>query len=332
MNITDGNRFKKIYDSQRIKLEVRISELFKDKEPVSLYEPCSFIIQSGGKRLRPLLVLIAARAVGGRFRDAQDAAVAVELLHNFTLVHDDIMDNAEKRRGRPTLHKKYDLNAAILAGDNLLGAAYEFLLKGCHEKDKNILATFTRGLIEVCEGQSLDKEFETRDSVLIDEYLVMIQKKTAALFETCCSIGAQIGNGSKAEVKALTGFGRSLGMAFQLQDDLLDIMAEEAELGKMIGGDLIEGKKTFLFLKALQLAEKPEDKKALQNVIDNKGIQKEEIDAYRDIYRRLNVIEETEKEINRYTLLALKEINKLKNAEFKAMLEWLANWLLGRNK
>lgn len=325
------NEFAVLYEKQRIKIEDKISRLLVGKKPESLYGPCAYIMQSGGKRLRPLLVLFSAKAAGGDFKNAYNAAMAVELLHNFTLVHDDIMDNADKRRGRLTTHKKYDLSTAILTGDNLLAVAYLTLLKDCRENDKSVLAAFTQGVIEVCEGQSLDKDFEVRKDVSLKEYLEMINKKTAALLEVCCSVGARIGGGNDDTVKALSLFGRNLGIAFQLQDDLLDITAEEAEFGKIIGGDLVEGKKTFLFIKALEKAGTKEKKKLLE-VIRNKGIQKSQVDEYRNIYLKLGILEETENEIQRYTRLALKNLKPVKDEKARGALEWLANSLIKRNK
>ncbi|MGE5400786.1 MAG: polyprenyl synthetase family protein [Ignavibacteriales bacterium] len=331
MNKSFKNAHSDLYEQLREKIEKRISNLLKGKDPESLYVPCSYIMQSGGKRLRPLLVLLSAKAGGGEYKNAFNAAVAVELLHTFTLVHDDIMDNADKRRGRLTIHKKYDLSTAILTGDNLVAIAYLNLLKDCRENDKSVLATFTKGVIEVCEGQSLDKDFEIRADVSMAEYLKMIEKKTAALLEVCCSIGAQIGGASASQIKALSKFGRNLGMAFQIQDDLLDITAKETEFGKVIGGDLVEGKKTFLFIKAHGKAE-GKDKKKLAYVIKNKGIDKAQIEEYKEIYIKLGVIEETENEISRYTNLALKELKAIDNNEAREALSWLANSLISRNR
>lgn len=320
---------RKIYSAQRKIIEQKIQTLFTSRKPRSLYEPSAFLLKSGGKRIRPLLVLLSTKAVGGKFSQAYNAAIAVELLHNFTLVHDDIMDNADKRRGRSTLHKKYDLNTAILAGDSLLSIAYEYLLKDCDGNAKKILSSFTKGLIEVCEGQSLDKEFETRNNVTMSEYLEMIRKKTAAMSEMCCSIGAQIGGGSKAEIAALETYGRNIGLAFQIQDDLLDITAQEAEFGKVIGGDLIEGKKTFLFIKAFEKA-KGSDKKALFDVILNKGIKKYQVDEYKQIYQQLGVLEEAKKSINYYTDIAINSLKKLHKQEDRDIFTWIANSLIER--
>ncbi len=325
-----ANKYRKVYQKELEKLEKKLSVLLKNKEPKSLYEPCSYVIQSGGKRLRPFLVLISAKAVGGKFAQAYNAAIAVELVHNFTLVHDDIMDNADLRRGRPTLHVKYDMSTAILAGDNLIVLAYQFLLKDSKINSNKVTSTFTQGIIDVCEGQSLDKDYEMKEVVSIEEYMVMIEKKTAALAAMCCSIGAQIGGGSPRGIKALTDYGMNLGIAFQIQDDLLDIIGKE-EFGKQVGGDLLEGKKTYPFLTALAKAE-GKNKEDLLKVIKNKGVKKNQIKKYQRIYNELGVIDDSRRAIEKYTNYALKNLHYIEKIESKEMLEWLANSLIKRNK
>ena len=319
-----------LYETQRKKINKILSSALKNRKPASLYEPGSYILNSGGKRLRPLLVLLSAKAVGGKFSDAYNAAASVEMLHNFTLVHDDIMDNADKRRGRLTLHKKYDPNTAILTGDSLLSIAYEYLLKDCNGNAKEVVNSFTHGLIEVCEGQSLDTDFELRKNVSLSEYLVMIQKKTAAMAEMCCKIGALLGGGTDSEVRALSKFGLNLGIAFQIQDDLLDISADEKEFGKTIGGDLVEGKKTFLFLEALEKSD-GEDRKKLLKMIERKGIRKNQVSSYKFIYERLGVLDDARKEIKSYTKKALRSIKLLK-PENRKLFQWLADSLIHRTK
>jgi geranylgeranyl diphosphate synthase type II len=322
------DKYIKLYEAERIKINKILSLALKNRKPVSLYEPGSYILNSGGKRLRPLLVLLSAKAVGGKFSHAYNAAAAVEMLHNFTLVHDDIMDNADKRRGRLTLHKKYDHNTAILAGDSLLSIAYEFLLKDCNGNAKEVISSFTQGLIEVCEGQSLDTDFELRKNVSLSEYIVMIKKKTAAMAEMCCRIGALLGGGTKTKVNALGNYGLNLGIAFQIQDDLLDITADEKEFGKTIGGDLVEGKKTFLFLEALEKS-KGEDRKKLLKVIEKKGIRRNQVSGYKMIYEKLGVLDDARREIKGYTQKALRSINSL-DEENKKIFKWLADSLIYR--
>ncbi len=323
--------FFTLYERERKKVEKILVKAFKNREPDSLYKPVNYILSSGGKRLRPLLVLLSAKAVGGNFSDVYNASVAVELLHNFTLVHDDIMDNADKRRGLLTLHKKYDDSTAILAGDSLLAVAYEYLLKDCNGKTKEVIAAFTKGLIEVCEGQSLDKDFETRNDVSINEYKLMIMKKTAAMSEMCCTIGALLGGGSTKEIKAVSLFGKNIGIAFQIQDDLLDISGNEKEFGKKVGGDLIEGKKTFLFIEALSKA-KGNDKKKLSNVMKNNGIKPSQINIYKNIYERLGVIDDAKAEIKLYTNRALRSLRSLKKDDDRKIFSWLADSLIKRIK
>lgn len=322
---------RKVFKKETTRIENLLDKLFLRREPKSLYEPCTYALKTGGKRLRPFLVIVAAKAVGGKFKEVYNAALSVELLHNFTLVHDDIMDNSEKRRGRPTVHKQYDINTAILTGDNLVSLAYERLLMDCCDFSKSVITTFTNGIIEVCEGQSLDKAFELRNDVSIDEYKVMIYKKTAALAEMCCSIGAQLCGGKKEEVKAAENYGKNVGMAFQIQDDLLDIVGDESKFGKAIGSDLVEGKKTYLFIKALEKSS-GNTKKELLKVVKNKGIKRNEIEKYKSIYENLGVIDDAKKEIVRYTDIAIKNLNKLSDKNGRLLMEWLAYELIGRKK
>jgi geranylgeranyl diphosphate synthase type II len=326
-----SDKFFSLYEGERKKVEQRLIKSLKGRIPVSLYKPGLYIIEGGGKRLRPLLVLFSAKAVGGKFSSANNASVAVELLHNFTLVHDDIMDNADKRRGKQTLHKKYDSNTAILVGDSLLSIAYEQLLKDCNGNSKEILSAFTKGLVDVCEGQSMDKDFETLEHVSIKDYEVMIEKKTAAMVEMCCKIGALLCGGTKKEINGLANFGRSIGIAFQIQDDLLDITGNENEFGKFVGGDLVEGKKTFLFIKALEKA-KGKNRQALQKVIRNKGIKPDQIKFYKELYVKLGVLEDAKKEIKFYTNKALNSLKILKRKEDREIFGWLADSLIKRNK
>ncbi|GAB6281474.1 MAG: polyprenyl synthetase family protein [Ignavibacterium sp.] len=335
--------------------EEKLSNIFINKSPKSIYEPANYILEGSGKRIRPLLVFLSNKIVGGNYSDVYNAAIAVELLHNFTLVHDDIMDNSDLRRGKLTVHKKYDTNTAILVGDSLLAMAYKFLLKdfgysSLWKKKKSnepeahpvgmdfhqplaedIISSFTKGLLDVCEGQGYDKEFEIRNDVTLTEYLLMIKKKTAAMMEMACNVGASIGGGNKKEIKALSDFGLNIGMAFQINDDLLDIIGEEKEFGKNIGCDLLEGKKTFLFLKALEKA-RDEQKNSLNKVMINKGIKPDEIDFYKNLYNELNVIDDAKNKIKFYTKKAIKNLDIFKNTKEKNILIYLSQSLLERNK
>jgi geranylgeranyl diphosphate synthase type II len=323
-------KFISIYKREKNKIDFILKKSLKGRKPSSLYEPGSYILHSEGKRLRPLLVLLSTKAVGGNFNQVYNAAAAVEMLHNFTLVHDDIMDNADKRRGRLTLHKKYNNNTAILVGDSLLSVAYEYLLKDCNGNSKEVLSAFTQGLVDVCEGQSMDTDFELKKRVTIKEYLLMISKKTAAMAEMCCRIGATLGGGTKKQITALSNYGKNLGIAFQIQDDLLDISADEKEFGKTIGGDLREGKKTYLFIKALEKAT-GEERKQLLKVISNKGIRKTQVKNFKLLYEKLGVLSDAKKEIKKYTNSALNSL-KIFSPEDRRTFYWLADALIKRTK
>jgi len=326
-----SNKFELVYRRELRKIEKIFSKIFVKSNPQSVYEPINYVLQGGGKRIRPFLVLSSAHAVGAEFKDVSNAAIAVEILHNFTLVHDDIMDKADKRRGRDTLHIRNNVDTAILAGDLMTALAYNSLLKDCKNNSKDVISLFTKGVIEVCEGQSLDKDYELQSDVSIKDYKVMIYKKTAALLEMCCLLGATISKGKPDEIKALGNYGKNLGMAFQIQDDLLDIAADEKNFGKKIGGDLVEGKKTYLFLRALEKAS-GSDKELLLDVIRNKGIDKSNIDKYKLLYLNLGVLEDAQKEVIIYTNKAVSSLISIKNNYDKDLLKWFALTLLQRNK
>jgi len=330
MNL-DNKKFDLLFKGEIKKIEKTFSTIYMSEKPSMLYEPINYILRGGGKRIRPFLVLVSAKAVGSDFKKVYNAALAVEILHNFTLVHDDIMDNSATRRGRPTLHIRNNVDTAILAGDIMAALAYESILKDCCADAKKVLSIFTNAIIEICEGQGYDKEFETQKVVSIKKYKTMIYKKTAALLEMCCLIGASLGKGTTKEIKALGNYGKYLGMAFQIQDDLLDITADEKELGKPVGGDLAEGKKTYLFLKALEKASGKE-KNMLLKVIKNKGIERKEIKDYKALYEKLGVLEDAKKEIKYYTSKAVASLGVLKSKNEIELLKWLALTLLQRNK
>lgn len=331
MNLNQVKKFVSFYDKERKIIDKKLESSLDNRNPISLYDPASYILESSGKRLRPLLVLLSAKAVGGDYKKFYNAALSVEMLHNFTLVHDDIMDNANLRRGNLTLHKKYNLNTAILTGDILAAVAYEFLLKDSKVNAKQALDSFTKGLVQVCEGQSVDTEFETMKSVSLPQYIKMIEKKTAALVRMCCEIGAYLADGNKNDIKALSDYGKYLGIAFQIQDDLLDITADKAEFGKRIGGDLLEGKKTYLFIKALEKA-KGKTKQDFLAVIKNKGIKEKQIEKFKLLYSNLGVLDDARKAIKDYTNKALHSINKLSNQKEAEVFIWLADSLIKRNK
>ncbi len=321
--IVQYQRYKDIVDRQ-----LRLS--IKKNEPRSLYQPVQYVLSGGGKRIRPLLVLLACEAVGGSTRQAQHAAVAIEILHNFTLVHDDIMDNAPSRRGRPTVHTKWDTSIAILVGDELVALAYRELLKTQSPYIARVADIFTEGVVEVCEGQAYDKEFEARKHVSLEEYLLMIGKKTGKMVSVASEIGAVIGGGSAAEIRALKLYGTSIGRAFQIQDDLLDVVADEKEFGKTIGGDIVEGKKTFLLIESYARS-RGDDKRLLLSVITGGGTSRKNIPLIRDVYERCGVVELAKQTIAKNIVGANKQLSRLKKSGARDMLFWFSEMLLNRN-
>jgi len=216
------------------------------------YDPIYYVLELSGKKIRPLMVMLSCGIAGGKTEEAAYAAAAVELLHNFTLVHDDIMDNDETRRGKPTVHIKWDINTAILSGDGLLGFAFQKLLQSPVANRAELADRFTEAMIIICEGQGLDKMFEENSSITDVQYLDMIERKTAALIRLSCQLGALIAGADKQEVKLLYDFGHNLGMGFQLQDDILDIVADQSQLGKKVGSDFEMHKQTILSIKLRQ--------------------------------------------------------------------------------
>ncbi|MFD0796096.1 polyprenyl synthetase family protein [Maribacter chungangensis] len=222
------------------------------KEPKNLYAPITYILELGGKRLRPVLVLMAAEVFGTDYEKAMDAALAIEVFHNFSLVHDDIMDAAPLRRGKATVHEKWDINTGILSGDAMLINAYQLFENYEGETFRNLAKLFSKTALEVCEGQQYDVDFETRDDVSETEYLKMIEYKTAVLVAAALKMGGIVAGASLEDQNSIYEFGRNLGIAFQLQDDYLDAFGDPESFGKQVGGDIIENKKTFLYLKALE--------------------------------------------------------------------------------
>lgn len=323
--------FSRQYEIYRKNVEGHLRKVFKNRKPKGLYTPADYILSGSGKRLRPVLVLASAAAVGGDPGKSLNAAVAVEMLHNFTLVHDDIMDNADTRRGMATLHKKHDLSTAILVGDSLLAVAYEYLLKDIKNKGTSAISSFTNGLIEVCEGQSLDKEFEFRKNVTLREYITMITKKTAVMMQMCCEVGAYLGNAKPAQIAALSEYGKNLGIAFQIQDDLIDLIGHEENTGKKVGGDLLEGKKTFLFLTALKNAQGG-DLKRLLAFVENSGINEEEIPEFRRLFERNGAVAAAKKSIRKYSDNALDSLSFIKNKETKSFFVNLTDSLVTRER
>ena len=321
--------FKRRYLDYKQLVDSYLREFVRDARPRSLYQPIRYVLGGGGKRIRSILVLLACKAVGGRKKTALHASVAMELVHNFTLVHDDIMDNATARRGKATVHTKWDHNVAILVGDEILALAYRALLKTVSPRIHDVSRVFTEGVVEVCEGQAYDKDFETRSNVRVDDYLLMIQKKTGKLVAVSTEIGGLIGNGSNEEVAALRNYGEHVGRAFQIQDDLLDIVADEKEFGKTIGSDLQEGKRTFLLLEALGKAA-GKDRKLLLTVMNNGGVSRTHVKEFQRIYRETGAMESARKKIARDIADAKLELEHLPDSDARGMLFWFTEMLLHR--
>lgn len=289
--------FQELLDNYKKKINQIVIEELKQRRPKSLYNPLIYFFNSGGKRLRSILLLLCSNAIKkDSSNEPINQAIAIELLHNFTLIHDDIMDNSDKRHNKLTLHKKYDISTAILAGDALLSLAYEFLNRELSFNSKKIFEEFTNALTIVCEGQALDKEFEIKNKVTTREYFEMISKKTGALIRATCLIGALTKTNDNQIINKLGEFGETIGIAFQIQDDLLDVIGEETLFGKRKGSDLIEGKKTFLLVNALKKA-KGKNLEKIEKLIRNKGINPKYVNQYIKLFFDLGIIDLTKKEI-----------------------------------
>ncbi|RKD91881.1 polyprenyl synthetase family protein [Mangrovibacterium diazotrophicum] len=299
--------------------------------PVNLYQPIEYTLNMGGKRLRPVMVLLANELFGGNPEDAMNAALAVEIFHNFTLLHDDIMDNADMRRNKPSVHKKYSENIAILSGDAMSIMAYRYLLKTKAARLNEIISLFTETAIEVCEGQQYDMDFENRLDVTVEEYLEMIRLKTAVLLACSFKMGALSANASNSDAENIYQFGINLGLAFQLQDDLLDCYADQDKFGKRIGGDIVANKKTFLLINAMELASEKLKPKLTDWLQQDSFDEQEKIAAVKAIYQETGVKEICEKAINDYynkALISLEQIGIDENK--KTILQLLAKSIMER--
>ena len=273
----------------------------KIKEPVNLYEPISYILNLGGKRLRPVLTLMTTDIFGGDYKKALDAALAIEVFHNFSLVHDDIMDEAPLRRGKQTLHKKWDLNTGILSGDAMLIYSYQLLESYPAMTFKKLLQVFSQTALEVCEGQQYDVDFESREDVTIPEYLIMIQNKTAVLVAAAMKMGAIIADKPNDVQDLIYDFGKNLGIAFQLQGDYLDAFGDPKSFGKQVGGDIIENKKTYLYLKALEMGNSTQAQE-LEHLFSIKPKDPtDKISTVKQLFEEAGAVSRTIEEIKSYT-------------------------------
>jgi len=292
-----------------------ISELSYAHTPKSLYDPVEYVLTLGGKRIRPVLMLMAYNLYKENITEILSPAVGLEIYHNFTLLHDDLMDKADMRRNKPTVHKVWDDNTAILSGDTMLILAYRYV-SGCSSDSlKDVLDTFTQAALEVCEGQQFDMDFEHRDNVKEEEYLEMIRLKTSVLLAAGLKMGAQLANASAEDAQYLYDFGVNIGLAFQLKDDFLDVYGDPKVFGKNIGGDILCNKKTYMLIKALEKADK-EQTAALQSWLEKEDFEpKEKIEAVTTLYNQIGVKLVCENKMREYYAKGLESLSLVSVAE-----------------
>jgi geranylgeranyl diphosphate synthase type II len=300
--------------------------------PSELYEPISYLMNLGGKRLRPALLLMATDLFKGDVEKAIKPALAIEVFHNFTLMHDDIMDKAPLRRGNPTVHAKWNEAVAILSGDVMLVEAYKLIMQVKPAILPDILKIFNDTAVGVCEGQQIDMNFENYQEVKVDEYINMIRLKTAVLLGGALKIGALIGEAAENDAQLLYDFGEKLGIAFQLQDDILDVYGDPEKFGKQVGGDIISNKKTFLLIRALELAQGAQ-KEELQNWLSKTTFNaQEKVAAVTAIYNSLNIQDIAKKEMENYAAKGLASLDKIAvDEERKSVLKEFADMLMLRD-
>ncbi len=302
-----------------------------NKEPANLYQPIDYILELGGKRLRPILTLMTADIFDVDYKLALPAAMAVEVFHNFSLVHDDIMDDAPLRRGKITVHEKWNVNTGILSGDAMLILAYQYFEKYQPKTFRKLAKLFSKTALEVCEGQQYDVDFETRNDVTIPEYLKMIEYKTAVLVAAAMKMGAIIAQTSKENSKLIYDFGLNLGLAFQLQDDYLDAFGDPETFGKQVGGDIIENKKTYLYLKALEFST-DEDMEILTKLFSVRAEDNcNKIKIVKELFNATGASAATQKAIQEFTVKAFETLEKLDiPKDKKAMLKDFGENLMSR--
>jgi len=309
------------------KFNIYLKSQILGEEPRNLYEPINYILDMGGKRLRPVLTLMATEMFDHPYEEALDAALAIEIFHNFSLVHDDIMDDAPLRRGMQTVHEKWDINRGILSGDTMLIRAYQLFENYDGKTFRELAKLFSETAIAVCEGQQYDVDFETRNDVTIPEYLKMIEYKTAVLVGAALKMGAIVAGASVSCKDCIYAFGRDLGIAFQLQDDYLDAFGDPETFGKQVGGDIIENKKTFLYLTALHHSEEDKATELVQLFSSTPENPDEKIAIVKEQFINSGAAEATQEEIRNYTEQAFSHLDNLQITE--ANKEFLREF--GRN-
>ena len=293
-------------------IELELDNISYPESPEKLYQPIDYVINLGGKRIRPILLLMAHQLFDTNIKDAISPALGIEIFHNFTLLHDDIMDNAPLRRGQSTVHNRWDVNTAILSGDTMLVQAYQFLTDVDQCIVKDLLRVFNKAAKEVCEGQQWDMDFETSDEVTLSDYMRMIEYKTAVLLAAALQIGGITGGASDEEQQNLYDFGKNIGIAFQLKDDLLDTFGNPDTFGKQLGGDIIANKKTFLYLKAIELSDSSTNKK-LRDYFSESDSSEDKVEKVKLIFNHLDIPKYTMEMIEFYYLEAIKHLNLIKS-------------------
>ena len=302
------------------------------REPKNLYEPISYILGLGGKKIRPTLTLMAAEIFGADYKNALPAALAVEVFHNFSLIHDDIMDAAPLRRGNETVHEKWDLNTGILSGDAMLILAYQYFEQYEPAVFRDLAKLFSKTAIQVCEGQQWDVDFENRDEVTIPEYLKMIEYKTAVLVAAAMKMGAIIAATSTENCELIYDFGLNLGLAFQLQDDYLDAFGDPATFGKQVGGDIIENKKTYLYLKAQEFSTAAQREELMHLFSIHPEDTTDKVAAVKKVFEKTGAAEATQQAITDFTMKAFETLENMQiSADKKAILRLFGEKLMSRN-
>lgn len=312
-------------------IEQEIQKISFQQKPASLYDPIRYMISLGGKRLRPALLLMSNEMFGGDYNNAINPALGIEVFHNFTLLHDDIMDKAPLRRGKPTVHQQWNTDIAILSGDTMFVKASQLMMDMPDNCLRKSLELFYKTATDVCEGQQLDMDYEQEMEISIHDYILMIRLKTAVLLACSLQIGAILAGASEEDQRCIYLFGQNLGIAFQLHDDLLDVYSDEKKFGKQNSGDIIANKKTFLLLKALEVANSPAREELSRWISLPDFNAEEKINAVKNIYTALNIRQKTEEEMDKYFHEALQQLEAIRiPAEQKEVLRDFSEQLMMR--
>jgi len=323
----------KTYEEYLSQVNEAIAAIDYPKEPAMLYEPIRYSMSMGGKRVRPVLMLMTCEALGGSAHHALKPALGIEMFHNFTLLHDDVMDNAEMRRGNPTVHRRWGVNTAILSGDAMYTLATDLVAQAPQRCLSKVVNLFARTALEVCEGQQYDVDYERRNMVTEEEYIKMIRLKTSVLLGCACKMGALIAGADDKTADAVYRAGVDLGIAFQLEDDLLDVWGDPKTFGKEIGGDIMNNKKTMLLVQAINRANEDDGYELRRWLTDNYAMRDSKVPAVTAIYERLGVRQYVEEAIDRYNKLAMEEFAKVEmSEEGKTAFAQLAQILSSRKK